>query len=54
MVGGASGNNYATVIMAAKKVANEELTACRELANDESIVSISLPKRLSMRPGQIN
>ena len=41
---------YTTVRMAARNVAKEELTACKELANVLSIVSISFPKRLSMRP----
>jgi hypothetical protein len=41
---------YATVNIAAKKVASELFTACSELAKEESMVSISFPKRLSIRP----
>ena len=43
---------HATVMMAAKKPASEELTAWREPAKEESIVSMSFPKRFSIRPGQ--
>jgi hypothetical protein len=32
---------YPTVRIAAKKLASEELTACKEPANEESMVSIS-------------
>jgi len=41
---------YAIIMTEAKKLANEELTACSELARDESIVSISFPNRFNMRP----
>jgi hypothetical protein len=41
---------YTTVRMAARNVAKEAFTACNELANLLSIVSISFPKRLSKRP----
>ena len=36
-----SQNTYATVKIAVKKVAREELTACSEPAKDMSIVSMS-------------
>jgi len=36
--------------METKKLASEEFTACKEIAKVESIVSISFPKRFSMRP----
>jgi len=37
-------------MIAAKKLASDELTAWREPARDESTVSISFPNLLSMRP----
>lgn len=44
----------ATVMIAAKKPASEELTAWSEPAKEESIVSMSFPKRFSIRPARPN
>jgi len=38
------------ITMAEKKLASDELTAWRDPAREESIVSKSFPKRLSIRP----
>jgi hypothetical protein len=42
--------SYVIVMTEAKNPANEELTVCRDPARSESILSISSPKRFSIRP----
>jgi len=49
-VEGAKKYTHATVIIAAPNVASDELTEDMELAKFVSIVSISFPKRFSIRP----